>query len=212
MHEITALKIHPTRRSRVEVFLDGRRWRAVPSAAAASLSVGMNLDDGGLRQLEDRSAEAEALERVGRLLAGRPRSEVELRRRLERAGYPPHVIGPVLDRLRASGDVDDAAFVRAWVENRMAFRPRGAAMLRSELRRRGIAAGLIDSALAEVDEGEAAWQAARRAARRWERFDVAARREKVYQFLLRRGFDHDIIRQTLRRLQEAGVGESEELP
>jgi regulatory protein len=210
MAEITALKADRRRPSRVQVYLDGRRWRAIASAAAAGLGIGMDIDPDALQAIENRSSEAEALERVGRLLVGRPRSEAEVRRRLERAGYPPPTIGSVLERLRAAGDLDDGAFARVWVENRMAFRPRGAAMLRAELRRKGVAPTHIDSALADVDEAEAAWAAVQRAARRWENLESSARREKIYAYLLRRGFDNDTIRLVLRRLRAAAEGEIEE--
>jgi regulatory protein len=209
MAEVTALKTVSRRPSRVEVFLEGRSWRVIPATAAIGLRVGMTLDPATQRQIEERSGEAAALERVGRLLVGRPHSEAEVRRRLERAGFPPGTIDSVIDRLRDSGDLDDGAFARAWVENRMAFRPRGAAMLRAELRRRGVAPTAIEAALAELDEPEAAWTAAGHVADRWRSFDPTTRRQRLYAYLQRRGFDHDTIRLVLRRL-EAQAEESEE--
>ena len=212
MTEITALKPDPRHSARVQVFLDGRRWRVIPVAAAAGLRVGMSLDPTAQQQIEERASEAAALERVGRLLVERPRSEAEVRQRLERAGTAPETIDQVVTRLRRSGDLDDGSFARVWVENRMTFRPRGAALLRAELRRKGVASTEIDSALAEVDEPEAAWAAVQRAAQRWAGLDPSARRQKLYAFLQRRGFDHDTIRQVLHRLQAAADGDSEETP
>jgi len=210
MSEITALKANTRQPRRVEVFLDGRRWRTIPAAAAAGLRVGMDLDDAAQRRIEDRSSEAAALERVGRLLVGRPRSEAEIRQRLARAGYPPETTQRVLARLRQNGDVDDGAFARVWVENRMAFRPRSGAMLRAELRRKGLAAVEIDSALRNLDESAAAWQAVQRVARRWPALDPARRRRRRYAYLQRRGFDSETIRLVLDRLEAAAEGESEE--
>jgi regulatory protein len=85
-------------------------------------------------------------------------------------------------------------------------------MLRAELRRKGVASTEIDSALAEIDEPEAAWAAVQRAAQRWAGLDASARRQKLYAFLQRRGFDYDTIRQVLHRLQAAADGDSEETP
>jgi regulatory protein len=210
MTEITALKADPGHPSRVEVFLDGRLWRAVPAAAAAGLHVGMSIDAAAQQALEARSSEAAALERVGRLLVIRPRSEAEVRQRLQRAGHSRETTDRVIERLRRTGDLDDGAFARAWVENRMTFRPRGAVMLRAELRRKGVAPGAIDNALSGLDESEAAWIAAQRAARGWTHLEDDDRRRKVYAYLRRRGFDHETIRLVLRRLEAAGQGESEE--
>jgi regulatory protein len=192
------------------VYLDGRLWRAVPSAAAAGLSVGMTLDETAQQAIDAQSSEAAALERVGRLLAIRPRSEVEIRRRLDRAGVPAETIERVVERLRRSGDIDDGAFARTWVENRTTFRPRGAAMLRAELQQKGVAPKVIGQALAEVDEAEAAWAAARQARRRWSGLDAHTRRQRLYAYLQRRGFTYDIIHLVLRRSEADGV-ESEEL-
>ena len=212
MAEITALRVHPRRPGRVEVYLDGRRWLSIPSAAAGGLGVGMTLAPEVQADLESRTAEAEALESIGRLLARRPHSEQEVRRRLERAGLDQAVIARVQARLRASGDLNDEGFARAWVENRQDFRPRSAAMIRAELRGRGVAADDIAAALAGFDERQAAEEAGRRAARRWSGIDPAGRRHKVFEHLARRGFAYDIVRSVVRTLEASTEGESEERP
>jgi regulatory protein len=211
MAEITALRVDPRRPARVEVYLDGRRWLTVPSATAGELAVGAALPPEAQAELEMRVSEAAALETVGRLLARRAHSEQEARRRMQRAGFGEPLIAGVLARLRANGDLDDDRFARAWVENRKDFRPRSAAMIRSELRGRGVAADVIDAALAGFDEQGAAEEAARRAARRWTGSEPSERRRKLYSHLARRGFNHEIIRSVVR--QQAPIdGESEERP
>jgi SOS response regulatory protein OraA/RecX len=45
---------------------------------------------------------------------------------------------------------------------------------------------------------------------RWPTLDPSARRQKLYAYLQRRGFDHDTIRLVLHRLQAAAEGDSEE--
>jgi regulatory protein len=172
----------------------------------------MTLTPEVLADLESRAAEAEALEAIGRLLARRPHSEQEARRRMARGGFDEVVITRVLTRLRANGDLDDAGFARAWVENRKDFRPRSAAMIRAELRGRGVAADDISTALADFDESQAAEEAGRRAARRWSGIDPADRRRKVSDHLARRGFAYDIIRSVVRALEASTEGESEERP
>jgi len=212
MAEITALRVHPRRPARVEVYLDGRRWLSIPSATAGGLGVGMTLAPEVQADLESRAVEGEALEAIGRLLARRPHSEQEVRRRMERGGFDEVVTTRVLARLRARGDLDDAGFARAWVENRKDFRPRSSAMIRAELRRRGVAADDINAALADFDESQAAEEAGRRTARRWSGIDPVRRRRKISDHLARRGFAYDIIRSVVRRLEATADGESEERP
>ncbi len=73
-----------------------------------------------------------------RFLAQRPRSEQEVRRRLRRAGVAEAAEEAVISQLRQNALVDDTAFAEYWVEQRQSFRPRGARLLRAELRQHGI--------------------------------------------------------------------------
>jgi regulatory protein len=210
MGVITALRARPRARGRIDVYLDGRRGLTIPLAAASGLRVGMALEAEAVQALEARAAEVEAFEAVGRMLARRPHAVGEVRRRLARGGTAPEVIDRVVDRLVESGDLDDSAFARAWVENRSAFRPRSARMIRAELRQKGVGSEAIDGALAGTDEAEAAAVSAGRAVRLWGNIEPEARRRRLYAHLARRGFDHETIRSVVRSLEGASTeGESE---
>jgi regulatory protein len=64
----------------------------------------------------------------------RPRSEEELRKRLTERGWSRDVIDAVIGDFSKKGLVNDAKFSRLWVESRMGSRPKGAAILRHELK------------------------------------------------------------------------------
>jgi len=129
------------------------------------------------------------------------RSRFELEQILRRKGVPPEVGDPVLDRLTAAGLIDDEAFARAFVESRQRTRPRGRRGLAAELRRRGIAPPVIDRVLADREETEDKVEAARRAVaaklRALEGKPPELVRRRAEQFLLRRGFDYETIREAL---------------
>lgn len=210
MGEITALRARPRARGRIDVYVDGRRRMTVPTAAAADLRIGMALEAEAAEALEGRAAEAAALETVGRMLARRPHAVGEVRVRLARTGVAPEVIDRVVARLVESGDLDDAAFAKAWVENRAVFRPRSAAMIRAELRKKGLGSEVIEAALPGMDEHEAAAEAAARIARSSASLDPEARRRRLYAYLARRGFDYETIRSVVRSIEDASAeGESE---
>jgi len=88
---------------------------------------------------------------VLRSTAQRPRTEAEVRAALESRG-DAEVADEVVDRARAAGAVDDAAFARLWVEDRGCARGYGVARLRRELRRRMVPEPLIDDALLLVED------------------------------------------------------------
>src|SRR5712691_3515382 len=102
-----------------------------------------------------------------RFLAQRPRSEQEVRRRLQRAGADEAAVESVLEQLRQHALVNDVAFAEYWVEQRQTFRPRGARLLRAELRQHGIDARAADAAAESTaaSASDDAYRAAQKRAR-----------------------------------------------
>ena len=137
-----------------------------------------------------------------RYLAQRPRSEQEVRRRLRQSGADEAAVDGVLAQLREHGLVDDAAFAQYWLEQRQTFRPRGARLVRAELRQHGIAAADADAAAetTEVSAAEDAYRAAQRRARQLASTDERAFKTRLAQFLARRGFAWDTIAPVVDRL------------
>lgn len=135
-------------------------------------------------------------ERAIRYLARREHSRSELARKLAAHGDAEEV-DEVLGRMSELGLLSDTRFAGAWVRGKAGRF--GAARLRSELARRGVAAETIDEALAaecsdsELDRARAVWQAkfgsAPADAREWAR---------QARFLQSRGFASDLIRKILK--------------
>jgi regulatory protein len=145
------------------------------------------------------------LEAAARFLEVRPRSIVEVRRRLSRAGYRAALIESAIERLLELGMLDDRAFAETWIASRDRARPRGERALRQELTQKGVERELIDDLLATRrtdDEGlaiEPDLAAARRLLERNGRAlgrvpDPRQRRARAYAILARNGFDPDVCR------------------
>ena len=156
-----------------------------------------------------------ALEIAYRYLATRPRTRLEVARRLRTAGADEELVEACLARLEALGYVDDAAFVRYWTDKRDVHSPRAARLIEAELRQRGVGRDVIVSAresVAPVRQSEAASTEAQRAAAALTRYlrgrtiDTRDARElkRAADFLLRRGF----TRETSRAALDAVVGRS----
>ena len=147
---------------------------------------------------------ARAMQVALRYLSFRPRTVAEVRQRVAR-DFPPPAVAQTLASLRRCGYLDDAAFALRWRDSRERRRPRGAFLLRRELRAKGVADNLIDDALADLDEAGNAYRAGQRQARRWLHgppapLPYAAFRRKMGDYLLRRGFPGAIAHQTAARL------------
>jgi len=200
---ITGLRYQKRTDERVNVYLDGQYAFALPALDAARLKVGQHLSDAEIAQLQATDAAAKAYDRAVRYLSYRPRSTAEVRRTLEGAEFAPEAIEAALVRLAGQGYLDDAAFATYWVENRQRFRPKGEQALRQELRRAGVDKEIIDESLDGLDSSEAAYAAAQPRANRLTVLaaeDPAAFKRKLSEFLLRRGFTYDVVRDVVARL------------
>ncbi|MFN8504097.1 regulatory protein RecX [Kouleothrix sp.] len=204
---ITSLRAQLNDPERVNVFVNGEFALGVSltTITRAGLHVGKVLGEAEYAQLEQIESGDKAFQAALRFLEARPRSVAEIRTRLGRKDFAPEAIDSALDRLAQLGLVDDAAFARFWVENRLACRPRGANALRDELRRKGIdsetaGAVLTDQALAG-DEAERALVVARGALRKYaDSADRQAFTRRMGGYLQRRGFTFDVIRPIIDQL------------
>ncbi|HEU4368929.1 MAG TPA: regulatory protein RecX [Methylomirabilota bacterium] len=137
---------------------------------------------------------------AGDLLARRAWTRAELTARLRRRGAPSDVADAVSADLVARGHLDDAVFARHWVTTRAA-RGYGAARLRAELRARGVAGALIDTALGALDRSDQLDEARRLARRRLPALARAAPDKaagRLRDHLLRRGFPGGMVAQVVR--------------
>jgi regulatory protein len=197
---ITAIETQKRNPDRVNVHLDGKFAFAVASTVAAGLKNGLELTVREIEALQIADSGETAYQRCVRYLSFRVRSESEIRTFLKSHNTREDVLEETLRRLRDNHLVDDRQFAHAWVENRSAFRPRGGRALTWELRRKGLAAGDIESAVRDLDECALAYEAGRKPARRlaalpWQEF-----RRRLYSFLSRRDFPAESIAPVITRL------------
>ena len=200
MAKITALKAQINNSDRVSVFLDGEYAFGLFRVVAGWLQVGQELDEEKIRQLNQAEAGEKAYQRALNFLSYRVRTESEIRRNLKKHDTPEGVIDEVIDRLRRNKLVDDLHFANTWVENRSEFQPRGRRALQSELRQKGVDQEMIAEALQNLDEGELAYRAAKKNARKYLRFEWPEFRKKLLAFLARRGFNYGVAAPIVERV------------
>ncbi len=135
-------------------------------------------------------------------LAHKPRTETEVRRKLQQKDYAPSVVHAVIDQLMERGYLDDESYAFEYVQRRFSHKGYGPVRLQAELKRRGIDRTLAEQAIEALFETEDQLAAARQKAEaRWPRIaredDPRKRRDKLYRYLRRRGFTYDVIRQVI---------------
>lgn len=210
MKKITALRLQKRNAQRVNVYLDGEFAFGLSRIVAAWLRVGQELSDEKIAALLAEDARETAWQRALNFLSYRDRSLEEIRQNLKKHEVSDEIIAEILQRLQTQGFADDARFARLWVENRNQFRPRGRRLLAQELRRKGIKRDVIERVLENVPEEELALQAGRKFLRRYAGLPWQDFRRKMTAFLLRRGFDYEVVKPAVNRLwQETGSSEAD---
>jgi regulatory protein len=140
---------------------------------------------------------------LGRL-ARRDHAEVEMRLALKRAGHPEEEVETAVARLKGQRALDDERFAQAFARSRLLHRGLGRNRIASELHRRGVGRAVasqgLREALADVSEAEALETQARRYWRARTKDEPKKRVQKLWAFLLRRGYPADLVSKHLRAL------------
>ena len=202
MSIITKLTAGKSRRKRVNVFLDGKFTFSLLAEVALKegLQVGQELSANEIEALTKSDHYHRCLNAAIHYLGYRPRSEAEVRQRLQRHGFDNDCTEKVLAKLKEQDLVDDTAFARFWKENRESFSPRSRWLTRLELQRKGLDGGIIEPVVDEVDDSDSAYRAAVSKTRRLSPSDYQGFRRRLGEHLRRRGFSYEVINNTVERV------------
>ncbi|MBN9388376.1 MAG: RecX family transcriptional regulator [Chloroflexi bacterium] len=220
--KITLVEYQKTHPDRVNVHIDDEFAFAITAVLAAErkLKAGMYLSAAQADEIQSADLYNRGLAAALQYLALRPRSAAELRDNLRRR-YPdatPETLDRILDRLKELNYLNDTTFAKFWVENRLAFSPRGRNLLKQELLQKRVSRDIIDTVITEqlealqeeadrngenegqpVEETQALEQARKKArsyaADAWPDFY-----RKLGGFLQRRGYGFDITGKVARQV------------
>lgn len=195
---ITAIR-SSNRGQQINVFVGGKLTFSLPATAVRQYQVGQALSTAQLNELTITDQQWRCRNVALRYLNYRPRSEAELRQRLEQRGFESTIISHVLTALKADGLVNDDAFALFWTENRQSFRPRSQRFTKMELKRKGVSGDVIDGVVASIDDDRNAYKVALAQSERCGA-DYATFRRRLGNFLLRRGFEYEVINNTVKRI------------
>jgi len=199
---ITAIHTGKRQGKRVNIFLDGKFAFSLDAEVAAreGLQVDQELSLGQIEALTKADHFHRCLNAAVHYLSYRPRSESEIRERLQRRGFDGASIEAVIARLKEQDLVDDMAFAQFWKDNRQSFSPRSRWLTGFELRRKGVAEDIIDQVVDTIDDADSAYQAAQNKARGLALSDYQSFRRRLGEYLKRRGFGYEVINQTIGRI------------
>lgn len=205
-HFIT--KIEPgAKRGKICVYVDGTPafvlTKSVAEKLHPDLSVGRRLSPAQLEQIRQQAQLYETQEHALRMLGRRAFTKAELRRRLLRYGHPAEAVEQTVRWLAELGYLNDEQYALSRWET-LRQRHLGAAGIFQILRREGVSAELARQiCAAQGDEAQEYALAHELAARRnalLRHVPWPQRRQRLYAFLARRGFDYEVIAEALETL------------
>ena len=155
-----------------------------------------------------KKAKAQAL----RFLSYKDRSNWELAQYLKKKEYSHPVIQQTLDYLAELNYIDDQRFALQWSQFKINKKNIGRNRLYLELSGKGIDKIIIEKTLNTIYENNPEKDLAAQCARKkWvslKGVEIEKKKQRLIQFMQRRGFSSDIIYQSLKTLTETSNTES----
>ena len=139
------------------------------------------------------------LDKATRFLSSRPRSEKEIKDYLfKKRPKDEELREKVLIELRALNLINDKDFVKWWLDQRSTFRPRGERLLIMELLNKGITKELLEEMVkGKIKEIPLAKKIFLKKERVLVGLPFFKKRQKIGDFLLRRGFSYETVKKIL---------------
>lgn len=195
---------------RVNIFLDNEFKFGIHEATLTKFGL-RNGDELDQKTIETISIQEEyhlAHTKALHLISRRLRTERELQLKLLEKEFHPKAIDLVTEELRKSGLVDDSRFARAFIHDIQLRKPAGPRFIQQQLQRKGVPPTIIRTVLHEHFEVESTQKLALKAASTLahrlktsrKKIEPLKQRQRITQFLLRRGFDWQTINAVVQKL------------
>lgn len=201
--KITKIEVQKKKKNRRSLYLNDEFAFGLDAEVVAQfgLQEGDELTQEKINSLLLKEEKKRIKEKAYRYLAGRAHSEKELRTKLVQKGYDQGIVEDVISDLKAQNLVDDEAFALTYVRSRMVNKPAGQILLRRELWQKGIGEEIIEKALQEAyrdkDQLEVARELVKKRRTRYKDLDHSKRKKRLADFLVRRGFEWEVVKEVI---------------
>jgi len=209
---ITKIETQKRSPSRKNIYVDGDFVAGVSDETLLRLGLrtGDEISRDKLKVLQGTEEQLNAKRVALRFLSHRPRSVREVRDKLRENEFGDEVISKTINDLEQTGLLNDKEFARTYIRDTLAIRPSGKYLLKRRLLLLGLDKSLVDEALDEglddVSQGRAALEAARKFIKKanalQRRKDPLKIRNRLTNYLSRRGFTWDVVTTTLKNVLE----------
>ncbi len=207
---ITTIESQKRNPCRFNIYIDGEFAFGADEDLVVNrrLIVGKILSSEDLNRILFEAEVGKLMEKMYRLWSIRQRSEKEVRDyfRAKNKDISQLAIDALVENLKKKGMVDDLEFAKAWVKARRRTRRKGIRAIKAELFQKGINREIIEEVIndkgQDISEEELAKQALEKKMRSWKNIDPHKFKQKAYEFLMRRGFEYEVVKSAVEKLGE----------
>lgn len=198
MGKITRIEQQKKKKNRVNIYIDGEFSLGLYKDTVTKFHLYENKEiaPSEISLIKEFEVIADAKEKVRNYISYRERSKKEIKDYLTNKGVQEKVAKKLIADFGKANLVDDNRFATAWIKDRNKNNPKGNFALKMELKNKGIEESEIENLLQSVDEKENARKALEKAVKKYGNNKAA--KEKIFQYLERRGFKIQNILQVLR--------------
>ena len=195
---ITAITQQKRDPSRYNIFIDGVYAFALPMQDILyfKLKEGQEAAEETIAFIRKNLIYIKAQDTALRFLGYKMRTVQEIRQKLLEKEFAEDVIAQVLAFLEKYGYADDREYCRRYIREKL--------RLGLELRQRGVSSCIIEEVLAEteIDEASDALRWLEKKSRGQWPPENEKKKKQLFDFLLRKGYSYDIIKEAFRQMEE----------
>lgn len=208
---VTAITRQKKDETKYNVFIDGAYVFALPMQDILyfKLKEGREVSEETVEYIRNSLIYIKAQDMALHYIGYKMRTVKEIRMKLEEKGFSEEVIEKVIAFLEKYGYADDREYCRKYIKEKLRAKPKSSLVLKIELKQRGISSRVIDEVLAETEldeEGDAFRWLEKKSRGQWPPEDEK-KKKQLYDFLLRKGYSYDTIREAFRQMNETYGGE-----
>ncbi|WP_433957506.1 recombination regulator RecX [Cytobacillus horneckiae] len=216
---ITKITVQKKNNDRYNIFLDegsGEKYAFSVDEAVLikhGLKKGQELDEAAIIEIHYQDDIRKSYNLAIQYLSRRMRSEFEVKNHLRTKEVEEPIILEVIHKLHQYSFLNDEQFSIAYVRTQKNTTDKGSSLIKIELKEKGIAAHLIESALKEFsweEELSTAISLCEKYTQKYKKDSMRMMKQKLEQMLVRKGFPYDIINEAIS-ISDIAKEENEEL-
>lgn len=216
MIKITRISIQKRNKSRYNLFIDRGQGEEFAFSVDENtlikyrLKKGLELESNQIMELMEEEEKRKVYHDALRYLSFRMRSIYEMKTYLEKKGHDDTFIAKTITRLLNEKLLDDRAFAKAFVLTKKNTTTKGPILIQQELREKGVKEELIEEALLHYSFEEQQEKIKRWIEKQQQKKEAKrAFLDKLRVQLVRKGFSHDVISETMNEIDFSFEDEKE---